>query len=225
MTTRSTAQIEASRRNGAHSRGPQSAGGKAVSAGNARRHGLCAKEFVLEDAAERAQFELFERELRFTYQAKVPLEVEACHQIAVAMWRLRVCNAVEQALVEAVRAGLACFEAGGDGLPSLNAVNRYRARIARDHKEAEARLETLKALRAEAFRAELTKAKEFASGALRDALRADLGDAGMAMVQAKLGGDRTNPSESQVSENVEESGSRPNREARRRAEAMARKKR
>jgi hypothetical protein len=49
------ARVLASRRNGARSRGPKTAAGRARSAGNALKHGLCARRLTLladEDAAE-----------------------------------------------------------------------------------------------------------------------------------------------------------------------------
>ncbi len=50
------ARAAASRRNGAKSRGPKTAGGKARSARNALKHGLCARSFALLDDEYRLQF-------------------------------------------------------------------------------------------------------------------------------------------------------------------------
>ena len=156
----SPAQQTASRTNGAQSKGPTTAEGKAKSAANSRKHGLCSKEFVLETPDEQARFAELERETRFTYQAKNPLEEEACHHLAVAIWRRRVCDNLEKDLLLAIQNGTACAQNGGDGLPGLNAVNRYRARIARDLREAREEINQLRAARVKAFADQMNKAKE-----------------------------------------------------------------
>jgi len=55
--TPSPAQIEASRRNGARSRGPASPEGKAVAARNGLRHGLCARTVRVLPAEDEASFQ------------------------------------------------------------------------------------------------------------------------------------------------------------------------
>ena len=58
-----------------------------------RANTACApRNFVLETPDEQARFAELERETRFTYQAQNPLEEEACHHLAVAIWRRRVCD-------------------------------------------------------------------------------------------------------------------------------------
>ncbi|WP_191060865.1 hypothetical protein [Geminicoccus harenae] len=54
--TPSPAQIEASRRNGARSRGPASPEGRAIAARNALRHGLCARTIRVLPAEDEASF-------------------------------------------------------------------------------------------------------------------------------------------------------------------------
>lgn len=176
MIERTAAQATASRANGAQSHGPTTDRGKAISAVNSRKHGLCSKEFVLDDASEQVRFDSILKELHFTHQAKNELEQEACHHLAVAMWRRRVCDNLEKELMQAIAQGDACAQLGGNGLPNLGTINRYRARIARDLKEARTEIRTLKAERAAAFEAEMHKASEFTSQAIRQFIQEDMGD-------------------------------------------------
>ena len=81
---RSPAQIEAARRNGARSRGPVTAEGKARSSRNALKHGLAALEhFVLEDEAPS---ELEELAARLMAEIDPESEIEAR---LVSAWRSR----------------------------------------------------------------------------------------------------------------------------------------
>jgi len=93
-------RAERARRNGARSRGPVSAEGKARSAQNARRHGLCAA--VVVDAEEFARFRAgLEEEMRPAYR----VEEEAFEAYAVAAFQLRLVRELEgrEGLTEAGR--------------------------------------------------------------------------------------------------------------------------
>ena len=156
-----TAQAAASRANGALSSGPVTEAGKAASAQNARKHGLCSKQFALHDAAEQAEFDALLADIVFNARAVTPAQEEVCRHIAVAMWRRRVADNLENALFDAIAAGTACAETGGGGLPSLRTLTRYRARVNRDLKEAREELELLRNERAGAFAKRVEIAKEF----------------------------------------------------------------
>jgi hypothetical protein len=83
---RTAAQAEASRRNGARSRGPSTAAGKLRSAQNARRHGLRAKTMAPSDVeAFRRHAESLHRRLR----PQGPLQQALCEQLARASWQVR----------------------------------------------------------------------------------------------------------------------------------------
>jgi hypothetical protein len=83
---RTAAQAEASRRNGARSRGPSTAAGKLRSAQNARRHGLRARTMAPGDAeAFRRHAESVCRRLR----PRGPLQQALCEQLAQASWQVR----------------------------------------------------------------------------------------------------------------------------------------
>lgn len=229
MSERSAAQIDASRANGAQSNGPVSENGRASSALNSRKHGLCAKEFRLEDPAEKAHFDLLFDELVFVEQAVTQLQKEACHHLAVARWRRRVCDNLEAELLRAVEQGRVDAATGGDGLPGLNALNRYRARIAKDVREAEAEIESIRAKRVKAFQAQIDKAREFSQLSMLNTLKNDLGQTGLSILQSALPNEPKPMPVSSQPESVASStpisvNAELNRKMRRRAEKLAQKR-
>ncbi len=83
---RTAAQAEASRRNGACSRGPRTAAGKLRSSQNARRHGLRARTMAPTEAeAFRHHAESLRRRLR----PNGPLQQALCEELARASWQIR----------------------------------------------------------------------------------------------------------------------------------------
>src|SRR3954449_7659048 len=84
---RSPAQVEAARRNGAFSRGPMTAEGKARSAQNALKHGLRSAEFGLLPDEDPDAWESHLAGVRATYAPQDPVEVHLIEGIAVAQWR------------------------------------------------------------------------------------------------------------------------------------------
>ena len=213
---RSVAQGEASRANGACSRGPVSPEGKAKVARNARRHGLCSSDFRIDDAGERAEFEALLAELMTLHNAVDGPQREACRHLAWATWRRRVCDRLEAVVVDAIDRGEACAEAGGDGLPSLRTLVRYRGRIDRDLREARAEIEGLKAVRAAHFARRMRVAKEFKERKHFNELMEFLGPDAFAAFRADVAPGMNEPGDE------EQEGPR-NRKERRRAEALGRK--
>lgn len=216
MTTSNQAQ--AARRNGAKSHGPITPEGKAASARNALKHGLSAKIFELIDPEEKRAFAEIEAELIETYIAVTPVQKRLVTELAIAMWRQRIVGNMEMALLNAMQRGEATANEGGAGLPSLNAIYRYRARIERDLKSARESLKELQAARVQMFNHKLKKAKEFKELKLLKGLRAEIGDE--AFTSFCL--DCTNEPKPSMPE--PENEPQLNREQRRRLEAMARNK-
>ena len=98
---RSPAQIEAARRNGARSRGPVTAEGKARSSRNALKHGLAALEhFVLEDEAPSELEELAAR-LMAEVEPESEIEARLVKRMAIAFWKSERAERIEVALFDA----------------------------------------------------------------------------------------------------------------------------
>ncbi len=95
---RTESQLAASRRNGANSRGPATAAGKAKSALNATKHGLWSRDIVLATEDPRA-WEAFREGLLRELAPATPAARELVEELAAARWRLdRVLN-IETALI------------------------------------------------------------------------------------------------------------------------------
>ena len=98
---RSPAQIEASRRNGARSKGPVTEEGKAKASRNALKHGLCAMEhLVLEDEVPDDLEELI---AHLTDEVGAASEIEArlARRLAIAFWKSERAERIEVALFDA----------------------------------------------------------------------------------------------------------------------------
>ncbi|BCX16345.1 MAG: hypothetical protein KatS3mg117_0027 [Geminicoccaceae bacterium] len=135
------AQSAASRANGARSRGPVTAEGLARCRRATARHGLRGRFELLpgEDAAT------FERLRAAWYRRVRPADAEQAKlveaQIAL-VWRRRRLDALEDRLLRAL------IEGGPpDGLPSLETVCRYRARLAGEQRALERAFAALDAQR------------------------------------------------------------------------------
>ena len=139
--TRSPAQIEAARRNGARSRGPVTPEGKARSSRNALKHGLVALEhFVLEDEAPS---ELEELTARLLAECGPESEIEArlVKRMAIAFWKSERAERIEVALFDAApklrppQAGFQWEQADPlttFDLKRFNAVRGYQAQQGRE---------------------------------------------------------------------------------------------
>ena len=89
----------ASQRNGARSRGPKSAVGKARAARNALKHGLRARRMVLLDDEDAAEFAGFQAALRAELAPDGVLQADLVARIVSAAWRARRADRLEAALL------------------------------------------------------------------------------------------------------------------------------
>jgi hypothetical protein len=146
----SNARAEASRQNGAKSRGPKTKEGKARSAQNALKHGMRAEKHTVlpdEDAAEFAELEAALVEELAPVGA---LQTVLARRVAIAAWRLARADRIEAELFDERRSangglGLALIR-DGNGTRSFETLLRYRGAAMAEFWRA---LRTLKALQAE----------------------------------------------------------------------------
>jgi hypothetical protein len=160
-----TARVEASRRNGARSRGPKTPEGKARSARNALKHGLRAQKYVTLPEEDAAEFADLEAAMVEELAPEGALQTILARRVAVAAWRLARADRLEVELfaerhVANRSLGLALLgRRVGDGAPtpfrrpsdgngtrSFETLLRYRGAAMAEFWRA---LRTLKALQAE----------------------------------------------------------------------------
>ena len=146
----SNARAEASRQNGAKSRGPKTPEGKARSAQNALKHGMRARKHLVLPDEDAAEFADLEAALVAELAPVGALQTVLARRVAVAAWRLARADRIEIELFEERRVasgglGLALIR-DGNGARSFETLLRYRGAAMAEFWRA---LRTLKALQAE----------------------------------------------------------------------------
>ena len=147
----SNARAEASRRNGAKSRGPKTPAGKARAAQNALKHGMRALQYVVLPDEDAVEFQALEAALVDELAPEGALQLVLARRVAVAAWRLARADRMEVELFEERRwedagVGMALIR-DGNGTRSFETLLRYRSAAMAEFWRA---LKTLKALQAEA---------------------------------------------------------------------------
>ena len=148
--TPSNARAEASRKNGAKSRGPKTPEGKARAAQNALKHGMRAQKYVLLPQEDAAAFAALETAIVAELAPEGVLQTLLARRVAVAAWRLERADRMEAEVLEFrsyedANAGLALIR-DGNATRSFDTLMRYRSAAMAEFWRA---LKTLKALQAE----------------------------------------------------------------------------
>ena len=141
-------QIAANRRNAAKSTGPRTAAGKAVTRGNALRHGLTASQLVLFDEGL-ADFTRFHAELHATLAPADAVEETLAERVVLCAWRLRRMGRIEAAVLKNAESHVGTGAAHGTELgvgfsrvaPELAILSRYESTLDRALRQAEMQLE------------------------------------------------------------------------------------
>jgi hypothetical protein len=146
----SSARAEASRKNGAKSRGPKTREGKARSSQNALKHGLRAQKHVVLPKEDATEFEALEAAMIEELAPVGAVQTVLARRVAVAAWRLDRADRIEAELF-----AYRCRDDGnlaiglmrdGNGTRSVETLLRYRGAAQAELTRA---LRTLKALQAE----------------------------------------------------------------------------
>ena len=150
----SPARAEASRKNGAKSKGPNTPEGKARASRNALTHGLCAGHHVVVEGESAEAFVAFEAALVADLAPAGALQILLAGRIARAAWRLERAERIEAELFARQMdgpfgegdLGLALIR-DGNGARAFDTLLRYRGAAQAELARA---LRMLKALQAEA---------------------------------------------------------------------------
>jgi hypothetical protein len=145
-----SARAEASRKNGAKSKGPKTSEGKARSAQNALKHGLRAQKHVVLPGESAAEFAALEAALMEELAPEGALQTVLAQRVVAAAWRLQRAERIEAGLFERyaydnANLGHAMIR-DGNGTRSFDTLLRYRGGTLAEFFRA---LRTLKALQAE----------------------------------------------------------------------------
>ena len=135
----SPSKADIARRNGALSKGPVTAAGKARASANATRHGLCARTLILGDGEDKAEFTALRTAMLRHHRPADEAQAHWVEELVFVAWRQRRLHVVEAAVLMRMAAG-----EDGAGLPSLATLIRYRGRLDRDWRRA---IDELAALR------------------------------------------------------------------------------
>jgi hypothetical protein len=154
----SNARAEASRKNGAKSRGPKTAAGRTRSAMNALKHGLRAEKYVTLVDEEWDDFVKLEAALTRELAPAGPLQSLLARRIARAAWRLIRADRLETEVFAERHfpgggPGLALIR-DGNGTRSIETLLRYRGAAMAEFQRS---LRMLKALQAEAHATQVPK--------------------------------------------------------------------
>jgi hypothetical protein len=138
---RTPAQIEASRRNGARSRGPVTAAGKTRSGRNGTRHGLRGGPFALLPGEDRDEFATLHAAVTSDWGPRDAYERRWVMELVTSMWRQDRLRGLELAVLTAAEQE---SPPSDETVRKLGTFARYGARIDKDMATA---LQALRALR------------------------------------------------------------------------------
>jgi hypothetical protein len=140
--TRTAAQAEAARRNGARSRGPATPDGKARASRNALKHGLAAARHLLLDGEDHATYEQLLTDLIQDLAPATALEAQLVRRLAATLWKQERADRLETEILAdqpkhdlayaADHHTLVVNPAATIQLARFNALRAYQAQLGRE---------------------------------------------------------------------------------------------
>lgn len=134
--------------NGAKSKGPKTARGKAISSKNALRHGLTSRKIVVEGLESDAEFKRFRTGIRNHYQPQDVMQSIWVDRITTCLWRLRRVSFEEAQLIEQENQNQLGFQRDRylpQNFERLELLSMYEERIMKQVQLSIRELEKLKA--------------------------------------------------------------------------------
>lgn len=196
-----SARAQASRRNGAKSRGPVTEPGKERASKNALKHGLRAKTLILIEGEEEVEFEALDQALKADLQPDGPLETLLANRLTVAAWRMARADRIESDLLTSgdvdreVSLGTRVVR-DRHGAQAIDCLLRYRGTAQSEFWRALAALRTLQAEKQDLQPADSKPMKALPSSALASQLNpADAVEIGKAVTEICVSPSRPNEPE------------------------------
>jgi len=143
----SDAKIAANRANAKKSTGPRTAAGKAVSSRNNMRHGLTAKQLLL-DTEDPAQYEALRQDLIDSYRPANGAELMLVEEIAQNFFRLQRARNIEAENMNMCAGGADPIIKFGCAQGHFDSIRRYMTSIERAWHRAMQQLERMQTIRA-----------------------------------------------------------------------------
>ena len=143
----SDAKIAANRANAKKSTGPRTEAGKAASSRNNTRHGLTAKQLLL-DTEDPAQYEALRKDLIESYRPANGAELMLVEEIAQNFWRLQRARNIEAENMNMNAGGADPIIKFGCAQAQFDNIRRYMTTIERAWHRAMQQLERMQSIRA-----------------------------------------------------------------------------
>jgi hypothetical protein len=167
-------RAQASRANGARSRGPATEAGKQRAARNAVRHGLWVKDLWIAKGEDPVEFASLHTALYDEWAPQGVVEATMVNELMMTVWRLRRLTRLE---VERLRMGEGMADGQGTP-PTMALLIRYRRELNKSLVELTAELEARRAARGTTIEEDLARldraAEELAATSGPDAAGPDL---------------------------------------------------
>ena len=143
----SDAKIAANRANAKKSTGPRTEAGKAASSRNNTRHGLTAKQLLL-DTEDPAQYEALRKDLIDSYRPANGAELMLVEEIAQNFWRLQRARNIEAENMNMNAGGADPIIKFGCAQAQFDNIRRYMTSIERAWHRAMQQLDRMQSIRA-----------------------------------------------------------------------------